>query len=93
VNLGAKVARFMYPSPNNVYSGYPLEGTDVLYSIDTALKSILVVAQWNTNRGEDNEKALPLALHPPAKYFPDWKKNKNLWIYWTEIKPTNNESK
>ena len=86
VVLNNDMTRFMYPSPNNPYSDYPIEDTDVLYTIDTAVKSILVVAQWNTNRGEDNENALPLALHPPQEYFPNWKNNKDLWIYWTSLR-------
>lgn len=87
------VARFMYPSPNNAYSGYPINDTDMLYTIDTAVTSVLVVAQWNTNSGENNEGSLPLALQPSEKYFPDWKNNPKLWVFWTTIKSTNNQNK
>lgn len=80
-----RIARFMYPSPNNAYSGYPIKDTDVLYTIDTAETSVLVTAQWNTNRGIDNEQSLPLELHPSENYFSDWKNNPNLWIFWTKI--------
>jgi len=87
VVLNNDKTRFMYPSPNNPYSGYPIEDTDVLYTIDEGgTGSLLVNAQWNTNRGVDNANALPLALHPPQEYFPHWKNNEDLWIYWTNIK-------
>lgn len=87
VNLNNSPTRFMYPSPNNPYSGYLIEDTGVLWTIDEGgTGSLLVNAQWNTNRGIDNEAALPIELHPPQEYFPDWKNNKNLWVYNTTIK-------
>lgn len=86
-----KTARFMYPSPNNVYSGYRIKGTDVLYTIDNAIKSVLVTAQWDTNKGINNAQTLPLELHPSEDYFSNWKNNPGLWVFLSKIENISKE--
>ena len=82
------VARFMYPSPNNVYSGYPIEDTDEMYTIDWGNRSgPLVNSQiWNTNLGINNAGSIPDQVSPPEKYFSNWKDNPQLWVFWINLK-------
>jgi hypothetical protein len=76
--------RFLYQSPGSLNGDVHSLGCDALVCIDVKGQAGLFFTGWFTNDNDDekNVDILPADCHPPQEYFPDWKDNKELAVYY-----------